>query len=298
MKAIIPAAGLGTRFLPATKAIPKELLPVQGIPVIQHVVEEALAVDAVDGVVIVNSHEKPGVVHHFQPDPTMEQHLISHGKESLAEKVHHAGSLPVSFVYQDEALGLGHAVLQAAEVTGDEPFLVLLGDYFVPGKDMCRRMKAVSDAHNGASVIAVAAVPEDQVDRYGIIAGSCVEQGEGGADDTPGAVWKLSGMVEKPAPEDAPSHLFIVGRYLLSPLVMKLLETQTPGAGGEIQLTDALLRSLESEEMYALVVDIDEGRDTGTPAAWAGVNARAALEDPSTREAFLEALGDAVELLK
>lgn len=294
MKAIIPAAGLGTRFLPATKAIPKELLPVQGIPVIQHVVEEALAVDAVDGVVIVNSHDKPGIVHHFQEDEAMEQHLKSHNKAALAEAVHHAGSLPVSFVYQDEALGLGHAVLQAADEIDGEPFLVLLGDYFVPEKDMCRRMKAVSDEHNGASVIAVASVPEDQVNRYGIIAGECITEGK---DDEPGAVWKLTGMVEKPEPADAPSHLFIVGRYLLSPHVMELLQSQTPGAGGEIQLTDAMLRSLEDEEMYALVVDVDEGRDTGTPAAWAGVNARAALEDPATRDAFLEALGTAAELL-
>lgn len=297
MKAIIPAAGLGTRFLPATKAIPKELLPVQGIPVIQHVVEEALAVDAVDGVVIVNSHDKPGIVHHFQEDPAMEEHLKSHNKAPLADAVHHAGSLPVSFVYQDEALGLGHAVLQAADEIDNDAFFVLLGDYFVPGKDMCRRMKAVSDAHNGASVIAVGAVPADQVSRYGIIAGDCIEAGEGGSDEAPGAVWKLTGMVEKPAPEDAPSHLFIVGRYLLSPNVMKLLQTQTPGAGGEIQLTDAMLRNLDTEEMYALVVDVDEGRDTGTPAAWAGVNARAALEDPATREEFLEALGSAAELL-
>lgn len=297
MKAIIPAAGLGTRFLPATKAIPKELLPVQGIPVIQHVVEEALAVDDVDGVVIVNSHDKPGIVHHFQEDPEMEALLSGRGKTALAEAVHHAGSLPVSFVYQDEALGLGHAVLQAAELTGKEPFFVLLGDYFVPGKDMCRRMKQVSDEHNGASVIAVGSVPADQVDRYGIIAGDCITTGTDGAEDTPGAVWKLTGMVEKPSPEEAPSHLFIVGRYLLSSKVMELLSTQAPGAGGEIQLTDAMLRSLETEEMYALVVDVDEGRDTGTPAAWAGVNARAALEDPSTREAFLEALGPAAELL-
>lgn len=298
MKAIIPAAGLGTRFLPATKAIPKELLPVQGIPVIQHVVEEALAVDAVDEVVIVNSHDKPGIVHHFQEDLEMELLLEGRGKTELAEAVRHAGSLPVSFVYQEEALGLGHAVLQAAEITGTEPFFVLLGDYFVPEKDMCRRMKAVSDAHNGASVIAVAAVPEDQVSRYGIIAGECVDAGEGGSENAPGAVWKLSGMVEKPAPEDAPSNLFIVGRYLLSARVMELLKSQTPGAGGEIQLTDAMLRSLEDEEMYALVIDIDEGRDTGTPSAWAGVNARAALEDPSTREAFIEALGPAINLLK
>lgn len=291
MKAIIPAAGLGTRFLPATKATPKELLPVQGKPVIQRVVEEALAVDGVRGVVIVNSHEKPGIEAHFSPDPELEGTLRARGKEKLADEVREAGELPVSFVYQDKALGLGHAVLQAADEMDDEPFLVLLGDYYVPDNDMCRRMKAVSEAHGGASVIAVAPVPADQVSRYGIIGGECVSEGE---DDEPGAVWKVTSLVEKPAPEDAPSHLFIVGRYLLSPRVMELLKTQEPGAGNEIQLTDAMVRLLAEEEMYALVVDVDEGRDTGTPAAWAAVNARAAYEDPSTRDAFLEAFGIAL----
>lgn len=295
MKAIIPAAGLGTRFLPATKAVPKELLPVQGLPVIQQVVEEALAVDGVDGVVIVNSHDKPAVERHFAKDEALETVLAERGKESLAEDVRHASDLPVSFVYQDDPLGLGHAVLQAAPEMDGDPFLILLGDYFVPGHDMCRRMKAISDEHDGASVIAVAAVPEDQVSRYGIIAGECVSEGE---PEQPGAVWHVTGLVEKPAPEDAPSRLFIVGRYLLSPRIMDLLANQEPGAGNEIQLTDSMLRLLDDEEMYALVVDIDEGRDTGTPAAWAGVAARAALEDPSTREAFIEAIGPAVELLR
>lgn len=295
MKAVIPAAGLGTRFLPATKAVPKELLPVQGLPVIQQVVEEALGVEGVDGVVIVNSHDKPAIERHFASDKELENTLTSRGKDGLAASVRHASDLPVSFVYQDEAKGLGHAVLQAAPEMDGDPFLILLGDYFVPGHDMCRRMKAVSDEHNGASVIAVAAVPADQVSRYGIIAGECITEGDA---EEPGAVWRISGLVEKPAPEDAPSHLFIVGRYLLSPRIMDLLATQGPGAGNEIQLTDAMVRLLEDEEMYALVVDVDEGRDTGTPAAWAGVCARAALEDPSTREAFIEALGGAADLIR
>lgn len=295
LKAIIPAAGLGTRFLPATKATPKELLPVQGKPVIQRVVDEALAVEGVDGVVIVNSHDKPGIEAHFAKDAVLEQTLEERGKGALAEVVREAGSYPVAFVYQDDPLGLGHAVLQAQEAVGEESFLVLLGDYFVPGKDMCRRMKAVSDEHNGASVIAVAAVPADQVSRYGIIAGECVSEG---ASEDPGAVWRVTGLVEKPNPEDAPSRLFIVGRYLLTPKVMELLATQEPGAGNEIQLTDAMVRLLEDEEMYALVVDVDEGRDTGTPASWAAVNARAALEDPATREAFLEAMGDVSALVR
>ena len=267
----------------------------QGKPVIQRVVEEALAVDGVNGVVIVSSHEKPGIEAHFAPDPRLEATLRGRGKDGLADAVHEAGSLPVSFVYQEKALGLGHAVLQAAGQMDGDPFLVLLGDYFVPDNEMCRRMKQVSDEHDGASVIAVAAVPEDEVSRYGIIAG---ERISGSEADEPGAVWRVTGLVEKPKPEDAPSNLFIVGRYLLSPRLMDLLATQEPGAGNEIQLTDAMVRLLAEEDMYALVVDVDEGRDTGTPAAWAAVNARAALEDPATRAAFLEAFDGALDELR
>ncbi|OFK22043.1 UTP--glucose-1-phosphate uridylyltransferase [Olsenella sp. HMSC062G07] len=294
MKAVIPAAGLGTRFLPSTKGTPKELLPVLTKPVIQYVVEEALEPTGVDGVVIVNSREKPQIESYFKVDSGLEDQLRDRGKQAEADAVHAAGSLPVSFVYQDEPRGLGHAVLCAADVTRDESFFVLLGDYFVPDRQMCVNMKRVSDAHGGASVIAVAPVPADQVSRYGIIAGSCVEglSGEVPADEeSVGAVWKVSGLVEKPAVQDAPSHLFIVGRYLLSARIMDLLATQGAGAGGEIQLTDAMQRLLAEEDMYALVVDPEEGCDTGTPAAWAATNARMALTDASVREAFVEALG-------
>lgn len=294
MKAVIPAAGLGTRFLPATKCTPKELLPVLDKPVIQYVVEEALEPEGVDGVVIVNSHAKPQMEEYFSEDAEFEQYLREHGKDALAEKVHEAGSLPVSFVYQEEPKGLGHAVYCAHNEVGDEPFFVLLGDYFVPDRKMCINMAEVSKQHGNASVIAVAPVPADQVSRYGIIAGECVgslpgSQAEG---ENEGAVWKVTGLVEKPAPEDAPSHLFIVGRYLLSPRIMELLETQGTGAGGEIQLTDAMERLLDEEEMYAVVVDPAEGCDTGTPAAWAATNARMALGNPEMVEAFKEELGD------
>lgn len=292
LKAIIPAAGLGTRFLPSTKAIPKELLPVIDKPVIQYVVEEALAPEGVNGVIIVNSHDKPGIVAHFSEDAALEKFLVDHGKQALADKVHEAGELPVAFVYQARPLGLGHAVLCAANFVGDEPFFILLGDYFDPNHRMCKDMAAVSAAHNNASVIAVAPVPEDQVSRYGVIAGECIGSLDGTpvGDEEPGAVWKISGMVEKPAPEDAPSHLFIVGRYLLSPTIMELLSSQTPGAGGEIQLTDAMARLLETEEMYAIVVDPSEGFDTGTPAAWAASNVRMAKMREDILPAFNEAL--------
>lgn len=295
MKAIIPAAGLGTRFLPATKCTPKELLPVIDKPVIQYVVEEALEPEGVDEVVIVNSRMKPQIEHYFAKDEEFEAYLHAHGKDALAEKVAAASALPVSFVYQEKPLGLGHAIHCAADKMDGDPFFVLLGDYFVPDRQMCVRMAEVSKAHNNCSVIAVAPVPEDQVSRYGIVAGECVGMLDGTDVTDPeseGAVWKLSGMVEKPKKEDAPSHLFIVGRYLLTPRVMELLATQAPGAGGEIQLTDSMLKLLDEEEMYALVVDPAEGCDTGTPAAWAATNARMALKDPSLATAFKEALGE------
>ena len=299
MKAIIPAAGLGTRFLPATKCAAKELLPVLDKPVIQYVVEEALEPDGVDGVVIINSHEKTEIERYFSVDEAFEAMLREKGKDALADAVHEASSLPVSFVYQDVPLGLGHAVWCAAEAVGDEPFFILLGDYFVPDRQMCVNMERVSREHGGASVIAVAPVPADQVSRYGIIAGTCVGSlpGVEATGEEEGAVWKVTGLVEKPKPEEAPSHLFIVGRYLLSPRIMDLLATQAAGAGGEIQLTDAMERLLSTEEMYALVVDPAEGCDTGTPAAWAATNARMALRSEAFRAAFLEELGGAAREL-
>ena len=293
MKSVIPAAGLGTRFLPATKAVPKELLPVLNKPVIQYVVEEALEPEGVDEVIIVNSHDKPQIEAYFSVDQDFEDMLRSRGKAKEADAVHTAATLPITFAYQDDPKGLGHAVLCAAEAVAGESFFVLLGDYFVPDRQMCVNMAKVSAEHGNCSVIAVAPVPADQVSRYGIIAGECVGAlpGSTATGEEEGAVWKVTGLVEKPAPEDAPSHLCIVGRYLLTPRIMELLETQGAGAGGEIQLTDAMERLLAEEEMYAVVVDPLEGCDTGTPAAWAATNARMALSDPSQIAAFKEALG-------
>ena len=260
MKAIIPAAGLGTRFLPITKAIPKEMLPVGGKPAIQWVVEEALKV--ADGVAIVNSREKKAIEQHFEKDDKLVEHLRCKGKDKLADSVEYAGSLPVSYVYQDEALGLGHAVHCAVDEVGDEPFFVLLGDVLVPDFKMLPEMKRVSDEHGGASVIAVMPVPDEQVERLGIMGGEQIDEN----------VWKVTSLVEKPKLADAPTNLSIFGRYLLSPKVMEILENTKPGAGGEIQLTDAMIELLESEEMYALVVDENAGLDTGMPDGWLDAN--------------------------
>lgn len=265
MKAIIPAAGMGTRFLPATKAQPKEMLLVVDRPVIQYVVEEGLASGA-DEVVIVNSREKKSIEKHFTPDPDLVATLRERGKDAYADEVERVGNLNVSYVYQDEPLGLGHAIHCAAEKAAGEPFFVLLGDVIVPDNNICPRMLEVSRAHGGASVIAVLPVPDEQVHRFGIISGAAVE-GEDG-------VWKVDGLVEKPKLEDAPSNLSVFGRYLLSPRVMELLADAKPTVGGEIQLTDALDAVLAEEEMYAVVISEEDGFDTGTVETWLDTNNR------------------------
>ena len=261
MKALIPAAGMGTRFLPATKAQPKEMLLVVDRPAIQYVVEEGLASSA-DEVVIINSRDKKSIEEHFSPNPELVATLRERGKDQYADLVEYVGNLNVSYVYQDEPLGLGHAIYCAQEKTGNEAFYVLLGDVLVPENKMLPRMQEISDAHNGASVIAVIPVPDEEVHRFGVIAGSVIEEG----------VWKVDSLVEKPALEDAPSNLAVFGRYLLSPRVMELLADVQAGVGGEIQLTDALDAVLQEEEMYALVIDPCDGFDTGTLESWLETN--------------------------
>jgi UTP--glucose-1-phosphate uridylyltransferase len=268
MIAIIPAAGLGSRFLPATKAQPKEMLLVVDKPVIQYVVEESLAGGA-DEVVIVNSHDKVAIEQHFSPAPKLVEQLRAVGKDTYADAVEAVGALPVSYVYQEDPLGLGHAIYQAHAKSGNEPFYVLLGDTIVPNNNVLDRMYAVHQAHAGASVIAVLPVPEEDVSRFGVIAGA--DLGDG--------VWKISRMVEKPAREEAPSNLAIFGRYLLSPRVMELLAEAKPGKGGEIQLTDAMDAVLAEEEMYAVVIDPTDGYDTGTIATWLETNVKLARQD-------------------
>ena len=221
MKALIPAAGHGTRFLPVTRVVPKEMLPVGSKPAIQLIVEEALAAGA-DEVVIVTSPEKEIIKRYFD------------GDAELAKRIRWA--------YQTEQKGLGHAVLQAADLLKDEtePVLVLLGDALVSGEAPSAAMAAISRAHGGASVVGLEEVPLEKVSRYGIVKGTSVDD----------RTLKLDDLVEKPAPEAAPSRLAIAGRYLLDPAIFDLLSTQTPGHGGEIQLTDAIRRLLATKPVY------------------------------------------------
>lgn len=265
MLAVIPAAGSGTRFMPATKAIPKEMLPVLNKPTIQYVVEEALA--AADEVLIVINDGKQAIRNHFSPDERLVESLMASGKDEYAVAVRHAASLPVSYVNQDQPLGLGHAVYMAnAFLQADgQPFFVLLGDVLVPGNNLLQQMLGVSQTHDNASVIAVQVVPDEEVHRYGIVIGDDLsDRGEPG-------VWRIQSMVEKPKTNPG-SNLAIFGRYLLSPSIMAILADTPPGAGGEIQLTDAMVTLLQSEPMYALTVKADAGFDVGTVDSWLQTN--------------------------
>ena len=238
MKALIPAAGHGTRFLPVTRVVPKEMLPVGAKPAIQLIVEEALAAGA-DEVVIVVSPEKEIVRKYFD------------GDAALASRIRWA--------WQTEQRGLGHAVLQGAPILAQErePVLVLLGDALVSGEPPSAAMAAISRAHGGASVVGLEEVPLEKVSRYGIVKGTQVDE----------RVWKLDDLVEKPAPEAAPSRLAIAGRYLLDPAIFDLLATQTPGHGGEIQLTDSIRRLLAEKPVYGYRYP-GHRHDIGNPAGY------------------------------
>jgi UTP--glucose-1-phosphate uridylyltransferase len=279
MKAIIPAAGLGTRFLPATKSQPKEMLPVVDKPVIQYVVEEAVAGGVTD-ILIVTGRGKRAIEDHFDRSVELEVELEAKGKTKELCTVRDISQLAeVFYVRQKEPKGLGHAVMCGAPLTDDEPFYVMLGDVLVPDGTILPRLREVYEA-TGASVIAVVPVPESEVRRYGVIAGQ---------DDGNG-VWKVSGLVEKPAAEEAPSNLAIFGRYLLTPAVMKILAETPPGKGGEIQLTDALVTLLEREELYAVVIDPSDGLDTGTVLSWLEANIQLTLAHPKYGPALKESL--------
>lgn len=283
MKAIIPAAGLGTRFLPATKAQPKEMLPVVGKPIIQYVVEEAVAA-GVDDVLLITGRGKRAIEDHFDRSLELEDLLERSGAVDKLRQVRAITELAeVFYVRQKRPRGLGHAVLCGAAHTGDEPFFVLLGDVIVPSNSCLGKLRDVHERY-GTSVLAVTPVEQHLVSRYGVIAGHEVEPG----------VWKVTDLVEKPPVNDAPSNLAIFGRYLLTPLIMKILPTIEPGRGDEIQLTDALKELLKKEDIYAITMDCD-GYDTGNVLSWLEANVTLALETeeygPALRESLKKILG-------
>jgi len=237
-KAVIPAAGLGTRFLPATKATPKEMLPVVDKPAIQYVVEESVRA-GLDDVLVITGRNKGALEDHFDRNWELEAALEAKGDEHRLKRVRESADLgKVHFVRQGQPLGLGHAVLVAKDHVGDQPFAVLLGDDLIDARDhLLEEMVRVRE-EKGGSVIALMEVPRESVNLYGCAA---VEQVEGD-------VVRVTGLVEKPSPEEAPSNLAIIGRYVLDPSVFEVLEHTEPGRGNEIQLTDALAELAASDQ--------------------------------------------------
>lgn len=266
MKAIIPAAGLGTRFLPATKEQPKEMLPVVNKPVIQYVVEEAVAAGAGD-ILVITGRGKRAIEDHFDRSAELEDLLERSGNIEKLRQVRNIPDLAnVFYVRQGRPRGLGHAILCGAPHTGDEPFYVMLGDVLVPKSDCLPKLKAVHEKY-GTSVIAVEPVEQQYVSRYGVIGGVEVEPG----------IWKVTELVEKPPANEAPSNLAIFGRYLLTPEIMRILPHVEAGRGGEIQLTDALRKLLEQQDIYAVSMEC-AGYDTGNVLSWLEANVALALD--------------------
>ncbi|HBQ63182.1 MAG: UTP--glucose-1-phosphate uridylyltransferase GalU [Trichococcus flocculiformis] len=240
-KAVIPAAGFGTRFLPATKAMAKEMLPIVDKPTIQFIVEEAIA-SGIEDILIVTGKSKRPIEDHFDSNIELEANLREKGKNELLELVQETTGLRIHFVRQSYPLGLGHAVLQAKAFVGDEPFVVMLGDDLM--EDEVPLTKQLMDAYERthASNIAVMEVPHEETSKYGII--------DPDQELEPG-LFNVRRFVEKPKPEDAPSNLAIIGRYLLTPEIFEILENQNPGAGGEIQLTDAIDTLNQTQRVFA-----------------------------------------------
>ena len=275
-KAVLPVAGWGTRFLPATKAMPKEMFPIIDKPVIQFIVEECL--DAgIDNIIFVTGRHKRPIEHHFDINTDLEKHLEQCGKTELLKNIMEISRLinPI-YIRQKEQLGLGHAVLVAEPVVGYEPFIVCLGDVILRDEDNVLRKMMDVYKRFGKSVIAVFEVEQREVSKYGIIDGRHIEKD----------IYIIDDLVENPKLEEAPSRLSIVGRYLFTPRIFEKLKITPPGKGGEIQLTDAIRLLLEEEAVYAIKID-SRVYDTGTPMGYIQTILEFALQREDLREELL-----------
>jgi len=284
-KAVIPAAGLGTRFLPASKAIPKEMLPIVDKPTIQLVVEEAIAA-GIEDVVLVQGRHKSAIEEHFDHNVELESLLRERGKADLLALAEGTASMArLISIRQKEALGLGHAVLCGRPAVGDEPFAVLLGDDLIDSDEdpgIAQLIRVYEET--GCGAIAVVEVPEGQEHLYGIVAGDV--EGDGRV--------RIRQMVEKPAPGTAPSRLAIIGRYVLPPAIWDLLEATEPGHGGEIQLTDALRALAERHGLYGVKVD-GVRHDAGDKVGYLRANLAYALKRPDLRDAVKAMMRDLLD---
>lgn len=276
-KAVIPAAGLGTRFLPATKSVPKELLPIVDTPTIQYIVQEV--VDAgVETIVLISGRGKAAIADHFDSYPDLEEKLVKEGKHDLAESIRKAGSMArVVTIRQGAPRGLGHAVLCAKDVVGNEPFVVCLGDDLVDAKVPCtRQMIDVFNKHK-KSVVALMEVSDEDVPKFGICGGK----------KTGDRLIEITSMVEKPKLQEAPSKLAIVGRYLLTPAIFRILEETKPGKGGEIQLTDAMSRLMKEEGFIGYLFEGDR-YDAGDKFGFLQANLAYGLKREDIKPKLLE----------
>lgn len=245
-KAVIPAAGLGTRFLPATKALPKEMLPIVDIPTIQYIIEEAVA-SGIEEILIITNSNKHCLENHFDRSYELEERLTKSGKLNEVKMINDIANLAnIYYVRQKEPKGLGHAIMCAKSFIGNEPFAILLGDDIVVNKDGEPALRQLINAYNdvGASIVGVQTVEESQVNKYGIVAPSPAHKPKGRRV-------KLCDMIEKPSIEEAPSRMAVLGRYVLTPEIFEFLADQTAGAGGEIQLTDAIKRLMDVQAVYS-----------------------------------------------
>ncbi|MDP4177098.1 MAG: UTP--glucose-1-phosphate uridylyltransferase GalU [Bacillota bacterium] len=278
-KAIIPAAGLGTRFLPATKAQPKEMLPIVDKPTIQYIIEEAVA-SGIEQILIITGRNKRAIEDHFDKSVELENELESHGKEELLNLVKDISNMAdIFYIRQKEPKGLGHAISCAKTFVGNEPFAIMLGDDVVDNEVPCLKQLIECFDEYKTSILGVQEVPKNEVNKYGIVRGMHIED----------RVYKVKDLVEKPKVDEAPSNIAILGRYIITPQIFEVLEHTSPGKGGEIQLTDALRTLINTEAMYAYNF---QGRryDVGDKIGFLQATVEMALKRPDLQKPFLQYL--------
>jgi UTP--glucose-1-phosphate uridylyltransferase len=284
-KAIIPAAGLGTRFLPATKAMPKEMLPIIDKPTIQYIVEEAVA-SGIEDIIIVTGKGKRAIEDHFDHAFELEETLRLKEKVELLEKVRVSSTLvDIHYIRQKEPKGLGHAVWCARKFIGNEPFAVLLGDDIVHSEKPCLYQLIEEYDKRQGSILGVQRVPSTETSRYGIVEGSLIDD----------RLYKVKGLVEKPEPGTAPSDVAILGRYILTPRIFQLLGDLSPGSGGEIQLTDAINKLLAEEAVYACDFEGDR-YDVGEKLGFIKTTISYAMRDKELKDAVIRFMQDELSM--
>ncbi|OCT11041.1 UTP--glucose-1-phosphate uridylyltransferase [Paenibacillus pectinilyticus] len=282
-KAIIPAAGLGTRFLPATKAMPKEMLPIVDKPTIQYIVEEAVE-SGIEDIIIVTGKGKRAIEDHFDNSFELEQNLLEKQKFELLSEVKKSSNVDIHYIRQKEPKGLGHAIWCARKFIGNEPFAVLLGDDIVRADKPCLKQMMEQYEYQDASIIGVKHVPDEEVSRYGIVDGFEIEP----------RLHSINHLVEKPLKELAPSNLAIMGRYILTPRIFEILNNQQPGAGGEIQLTDAIAELNRYESVYAYEFE-GTRYDVGEKMGFIQTTIEYALQRKELRYGLLKYLSELME---